>query len=57
MKQEMMGWHHHQLEHMQMICISRQRLITQFFTGQVVFLTPSQQCQSTEGCFSFGRPV
>ena len=29
--------------------IPHQHLITQFFTGQMLFLTPSQQCQSTEG--------
>ena len=30
-----------------------QHLITQFFTGQILFLMPNQQCQSTEGrhCF------
>jgi len=27
----------------------RQHLITQFSTGRMLFLTPSQQCQSTEG--------
>jgi len=37
MKQEMIGWQWHQ------------HLITQFFTGQMLFLTPNQQCQSTEG--------
>ena len=53
-KQEMMGWQLHQQDHMQIICISLQTyshrlLITQFFTGQMLFLTPSeqQQCQST----------
>jgi len=25
------------------------QLVTQFFTGRMVFLTPSQQCQSTKG--------
>ena len=29
-----------------------QHLITQFFTGQMLFLTPNQQCQSTEGSTS-----
>jgi len=24
-------------------------MITQFFTGQMLFLTPNQQCRSTEG--------
>jgi len=27
----------------------RQHLITQFSTGRMLFMTPSQQCQSTEG--------
>jgi len=36
MKQEMMGWQWHQ------------HLITQFLRGQLLFLMPSQQCQSTE---------
>jgi len=30
-------------------------LITQFFKGQMLFLTPSQQCQSTEGISSCNR--
>jgi len=40
---------------MQIICTllqtdnPRQHFITQFFTGRMLFLTPSQQCQSTEG--------
>jgi len=28
---------------------SYQHLITQFFTGRMLFLAPNQQCQSTEG--------
>jgi len=36
-----MGWQWHLLAHMQ--------IITQSFTGQMLFLTPNQQCQSTEG--------
>ena len=40
-----MQWH--QLDHMQTICI-RQITITRSFTGQVLFLTPKKQCQSTE---------
>jgi len=57
MKQEMMGggqWH--QLDHMQIICIlfqidihPCQHLISQFFTGRTLSMTPNQQCQSTEG--------
>jgi len=52
MKQEMMKWQRHQLDHMQIItCTSlqpepRQHLIAQ---GRLLFLTPSQQCQRTEG--------
>jgi len=50
----MMGWQWHQLEHMQIICTTLQTdnlayPITQFFTGRMLFLTPNQQCQSTEG--------
>jgi len=26
-----------------------QHVITQFFTGQIFFMMPNQQCQSTEG--------
>jgi len=29
--------------------ITHQHLITQFFTGRMLFLVPNQQCQSTEG--------
>jgi len=29
--------------------LPRQHLITQFLAGQMLFLTPNQQCQSTEG--------
>jgi len=55
MKQEMMGWQWHQLDHMQNICASLQTnnhastLSLNIFTGQMLFLTLSQQCQSTEG--------
>jgi len=56
MKQVMMEWHWHQLDHMQIKSPIRHRrmkpsqhLITEFFTGQMLFLMPSQQCQSTEG--------
>jgi len=44
-----MQWH--QLDHMQTICTSLHKdndLITQFFTGRMLFLTPNQQCQNTE---------
>jgi len=51
MKQEMTEWQRHQLDHMQITCtlLQRDNLITQVFTVQMLFLTTSQQCQSTEG--------
>jgi len=53
MKQEMSGWQWHQLDHMQIICNlvpinNHEQLITRFFTGQMLFLMPNQQRQSTE---------
>jgi len=38
-------------DHMQIICtlLQTDNLVTQFITGQTLFLTPNQQCQSTEG--------
>jgi len=47
-----MGWQWNQLDHMQVICTSLQtepcqHLITQFFTGWMLFLVPNQQYQST----------
>jgi len=47
-----MQWH--QLEHMQTICTSLQtdnhiNTHHSIFAGQVLILTPSQQCQSTAG--------
>ena len=50
-----MGWQWHQLDHMQTICTSLQTdnhtntSLLNFFTGQMLFLKPNQQCQSTEG--------
>jgi len=48
-------WQWHQLGYMQ-VCISLQTdnhastpLLNSFFTGQMPFLLPNQQCQSTEG--------
>jgi len=35
--------------------LPHQHLITQFFTGRMLFLTPNQQCQSTEGKTIYGR--
>jgi len=55
MKQEMMGWQSHQLDHMQIICTLLQTdnhvstLSVNFFKGRMPFLTPNQQRQSTEG--------
>ena len=51
-----MGWQRHQLDHMQIIfapcsrhiTMAWQHLITQFFTGRMLFLMPNQQCGSTK---------
>jgi len=40
-----LGWQWHQLDNMQTICT----LCHSIFTGQMLYLTPNQQCQSTEG--------
>jgi len=51
LKQEMMGGS----GHMQIICTTLQTdnhastPSVNFFTGRMLFLTPNQQCQSTEG--------
>jgi len=48
----MMGWQWHQLDHMKIIGTSLQTMPVphhSLFTGQILFLPPSQQCQSTEG--------
>jgi len=48
-----LGWQWHQLEHKQSAPRSRQITTPtphrSIFTGRMLFLTPSQQCQSTEG--------
>jgi len=54
MKQEMMGWQWHQLDHMQILRTSLQTdnhasASYAIFTGRMLFLTLSQLCQSTEG--------
>jgi len=55
MKQEMMEWQWHQLDHTQIICTSLQRgnhastSSVNFLTGRMLFLTPNQQCQITKG--------
>jgi len=53
MKQEMMGWHGHQLDHMQIICTCSRQITMpvshhSVFKGQMPFLSPNQQLQSTE---------
>jgi len=48
-------WQWHQLDHMQTICTSLQRnnhtnvSSVNFSTDRMLFLTPNQQCHSTEG--------
>ena len=55
LEQEMMRWQWHQLDHMQIICTSRQTdnhastSPLSFFTGRMPFLPPNQQPQSIEG--------
>jgi len=49
-----LGWQWHQLDHMQTICTSLQTdnhtsTSSLSFAGQMLFLTPNQQCQRTEG--------
>jgi len=52
MKQEMIGWQWHQLDHMQIICTSRQMhnhgrtSSLNFFTGQILFLTQSNSVKA-----------
>jgi len=54
MKQEIMGWQWHQLDHIQIICTLLQTdnhssaSSLDFFTSRMVFLMPHQQYQSTE---------
>jgi len=52
-----MGWQWYQLDHMQIICTSLQtdnhtNTSSLIFRGRMLFLTPNQQCQSTEGIMS-----
>jgi len=55
MKQEMMGWQWHQLDHMQIICTSLQTdnhasiSSLDLFAGRMLFRMSNQHCQSTEG--------
>ena len=51
------GMQWHQLDHMETICTSLQKdnhtnTSSLNFTGQMLFLTPNQQCQRTEGIMS-----
>jgi len=53
-------WHCHQLGHMQVCTLlqtdkQRQHSTTQFFTGQMPFVSPNQQRQSTEGTKNYTR--
>jgi len=54
MKKEMTGWQWHQLDHMQIICISLQTdnhastSSVNYYTGWMFLLTPNQQCQCTD---------
>jgi len=54
LKQEMMGWQWHQLDHMPIICTSLQTdnhastWLLRCFTGRMPFLPPNQQRLSTE---------
>jgi len=55
MKQKMMLWQWHQLDHMQSIYTLLQTdnhastSLLNFFFKWMLFLVPNQQCQSTEG--------
>jgi len=56
MKQEMMGWQWHQLDHMQIICTLLQT--DKCASTSPLSLTSNQQSQSTEGnrqCWIYGR--
>jgi len=54
MKTEMMVWQWHQLDHMQIICCSVltadrlpcQQLVTQFFTGRIPYLHPTNSVKA-----------
>jgi len=54
LQQEMMGWHWHQVDYMQIICTLLQTgnhasTSPLSFTDRTPFLPPNQQRQSTEG--------
>jgi len=62
LEQEMTGWQWHQLDHMQIICTSTQTdnhnstgTSPLIFTGQMPFLPPNQQRQSTQGTLSIHK--
>jgi len=52
-KQETMGWQCHRLDHTQIICTSlhtdNHNSTSLLFTWQMLFLTPNQEYQNTEG--------
>jgi len=49
LEQEMMWWQWHQLDHMQIICITIPVPYHSVFTGWMPFLPLNQQRQSTKG--------
>jgi len=54
MKQPIMEWQWHQMDHVQIICARIQAdnlasMSSLIFIGWMLFLTPSQHCQSTKG--------
>ena len=62
LKQNMLGWQwhyqlHHNANHLHLTADRKpcQHLITQFLTGQMLFLMPRQHCQSTEGMLHYMR--
>ena len=59
MKQEMMGCQWHQMDHMQisdtLLQTDNHASISSFFTGQMLFLMPNQQCQTTEGTTQYHK--
>jgi len=57
---DMMEWQWHQPDHMQAICTLLQKITMPAphqsdFYGLDTFLTPNQQCQSTEGSTTLGQ--
>jgi len=62
MMQEVMGWLWHQLDNMQIICAHTSQITIpaphhSVFTGWMLFLTPSQQSQTTVKAFRLNETV